>query len=492
MRTRLLSYLALGALALAGACKLGPDYERPDAPIPPSFRSAPPEIPASPSLGELEWFEVFDDPALQSLIEQALTNNYDLRIAAERILAAREIVDIEGSELLPTIDVGAQYTRNEISKNTGIGAIPDLDRHQNQYSVFGNVSWELDFWGRIRSATDAARADLLATELGRRAVVQTLLTDIATAYFDLLELDEELHIARETYESRQASFKLVSLRLEEGVASKVDYLQSESLVLQTAAFLPSLESAIETQENLIRVLVGANPGPIQRGKTLLEQRRGMQVPIGLPSALLERRPDIGAAEARLVATNARIGEAKALLYPTIALTGSGGLLSRDFSDLFRSDSTFLDFGPSIVLPIFNNDRLRSNVRVTESQQREAAMAYMQTVQQAFREVADALIQRQKITESREWRERLEETLSDQLSLSNERYLGGVTSYLEVLDSERVHFDAEINLARAIRDELLAHVFLYRALGGGWQGAEERAAEGPQTGASESDLASHRP
>ncbi len=488
--TRIGSPILALALALAfSSCRVGPEYSRPEVPTPASFRSVQPEPPASPSLGELEWFKVFNDPTLQSLVRQALSQNYDARIAAERVIAAREFVGVEQSQLLPELQAGGQYTRTKLSEGTGIGSLPGIDKRPSQHSLFGDLSWELDFWGRIRSATDAARAELLATELNRRAVLQTLVCDLSSAYFDLLELDEELRITRETYESRQSSFDLVSLRLDEGVANKVEYRQAESLVLETAGNLPLLESAIESQENLIRILMGTSPGPIPRGAALLEQPREVDVPVGLPSALLDRRPDIGAAEARLISANARIGEAKALLYPTIALTGTGGLVSNDLDELFRGGSSFFDVGPSLVMPIFNAGELRSNIRITEAQQREAALSYQKTLQQAFREVADSLIRRQKITESREWREQLEETLGDQLSLSNDRYLGGVTSYLEVLDSERDHFDSEINLARAIRDELLAYVALYRALGGGWQGTDEDAATGPQVGASTSDLAS---
>jgi len=472
--------------ALLAACRVGPEYERPDYPVPEAYRGLDNEAGepgAGPSFGDLDWFEVFRDPVLAELIEEALAGNYDVRLAAERVMEARAFVTIERADLYPDVAAGASYDNTRITENGATPIFPGLDNPQGQWSLFGDLSWEIDFWGRIRSASDAARAELLATELGRRAVVQTLVSDLALAYFDLLELDQELEITRRTYESRRRSLELVTLRLERGVANKVEARQAEGLVIQTAGLIPFFEQRIEQQENLIRLLVGGNPGPIPRGRSLLEQERAVEVPVGLPSDLLARRPDVVAAEQALVAANARIGEARALLYPSIRLTAVGGVASEDLSDLFASGSGIWSIAPSVTLPIFNAGRLRSNVEVTRSRQRQAALAYLQTLQRSFREVADALIAREKTEETRVWRERLEQTLRDQVALSNNRYVGGVTSYLEVLDSERGHFDAEIALAQAIRDELFADVLLYRALGGGWQGTEELAARGPQAGAS---------
>ncbi|MCZ6596345.1 MAG: efflux transporter outer membrane subunit [Planctomycetota bacterium] len=473
MKKSALAFLPLGLLA--GCRTLGPDYERPEPQVPDAFRgleAAPGADPEAPTFGDLPWVEAFGDPVLQGLVETALRENHDVRIAAERVLQARSFVTIARADFYPDVVAGGRYEHMRVSEND---PFPVPDEESDRWTAFGDLAWELDFWGRFARAAEAARGDLLATEFARRAVIQGLVTELALSYFDLLLLDEQLEITRRTYESRVKSFELVSLRLEQGVANKVEYHQSESLVLQSAGIVPDLEQLIEQQENRIRFLMGGNPSPIPRGHPLLGQNRSVEVPVGLPSGLLERRPDVVQAESGLVAANARIGEAKALLYPTISLTAFGGFASEDLEDLVEGGSGFWSVVPSVTLPIFNAGRLRSNVEVTESQQREAAVRYTQTLQNAFREVADALLALEKRREVRDWAEQLEATLDDQLELSRDRYHGGVTSYLEVLDSERDHFSSELDLVQSIRDELFSYVQLYRALGGGWQGAEELAA-----------------
>ena len=459
---------------LAAACtRLGPDYERPELDVPGTFRELDAPAPAAEgesALGDLEWRNVFGDPALQALIETAVTNNYDVRIAAERVLEARAFLTIVRADLYPDVNAvgGGEFTR--ASKNGPVALPPGVDKDQESAFVGADLAWEIDFWGRIERSTEAARAELLASEFARRAVAQSLVAAVAEAYYVLLELDEEIEISRRTVESRQRSERLVSLRLEHGIANKVELRQAEGLVLQAAGIIPALEQRAVQVENQLRQLIGANPGPVKRGLPLLEQAdpRWHDIPEGLPSELLARRPDVMIAEQSLVAANARIGAAKALLYPSIRLTGNGGVLSDDLSDLFKHDSQTWSIVPSATIPIFNAGRLRANVEVTESQQRQAALAYLQTVQIAFQEVADALIAREKTSEVRDILGRFEATLQDQTRLSRNRYRGGVTSYLEVLDSERDYFDAELSFARSVRDELLSIVFLYRALGGGWQ------------------------
>jgi multidrug efflux system outer membrane protein len=464
--------LGVPLAVLAVGCRVGPEYQRPDYPVPASYRGledeAAPSDPTAPTFGDFGWLEVFDDPVLQDLIQQGLAANYDVRLAAERVLEGEALLRIARADLYPDVRAGGTY---DITRTTENGAVPlpiGVDRTQRQWSLFGDLSWELDFWGRFASESEAARASLLATEFVRHMVIQTLVCDLAQSYFELLELDRELEIATRTYESRQRSFELVSLRLDQGVANKVEYYQAESLVLQTAGLIPAFEQRIQQQENLIQLLVGGNPGPVSRGRRLMDQDRKIEIPAGLPSELLTRRPDVRASEQQLIAANARIGEARALLYPSIRLTALGGVASQNLSDLFEGGSSIWNIAPSVVLPIFNASRLRSNVEVTESQQRQATLDYLHTLQRAFREVSDALIAHAKREEVRDWREKLELTLREQVALSNDRYLGGVTSYLEVLDSERDHFDAEIALAQSIRDELFAYVSLYRALGAGWQ------------------------
>ena len=491
------TFLCLVGAALAVSCRVGPDYERPEVPAPEEFRGAS-EFPAPQApddeedpvtFGDLQWFEVFDDPVLLDLITQALAANYDVRLAAERVLEARSFITIAQADLYPEVNGGGSYQRFGTSANGALAFPGSEGSTLSQWDLFGSMSWEFDFWGRFARATEAARAELLGSELARRTVIQTLVCDLTLAYFDLLELDAELEITHRTLASRERSLELVSLRLDQGVASKVEFRQAEGLVMQTAGLVPSFEQRIEIQENYVQRLLGANPGPVPRGRTLLEQNRIIDVPVGLPSDLLTRRPDVMAAEQALIAANARIGEAKALLYPSIGLTATGGVASKDLSDLFASGSGTWGIAPTVNLPIFNAGRLRSNVDITETRQRQAAMQYLQSLQYAFGEVADSLVAHEKTEEVRVWRERHEATLRDQVALSNDRYRGGVTSYLEVLDSERGHFETQLNLVQAIRDELFSSVFLYRALGGGWQGTEGLAARGPQEGANGLDLPS---
>ncbi len=463
----------LAVTLTAAACTvLGPDYERPETTEPAAFRGlegAPQAAAGDRTLGDHEWSAVFQDPVLRDLIGRALEGNYDVRIAVERVLAARARLTIVRADKYPDVNLsgGGQFTRS--TENSPQALPPGVDKDNELAFLGADLAWEIDFWGRIERATEAARAELLATDLARRAVAQSVVASLAEAYYNLIELDAELEIARRTLDSRKGSLRLVSLRLEQGVANKVELRQAEGLVLSAAVIIPDLERRAEQAENLIHLLLGEDPGPVPRGRPLLAQERSIAVPEGLPSELLERRPDIAIAEQRLVATNAQIGAAKALLYPTIALTGRGGLASEKLSDLFEHDSLTWELTPSLTLPIFNAGRLAANVKVTESQQREAALVYLQTIRGAFREVADALVGHEKSREVREFRERFEFTLRDQTQLSRKRYRGGVTSYLEVLDSERDHFDAELTLVQAVRDELLTVVFLYRALGGGWQG-----------------------
>ena len=476
------AWILAGTAVLAVSCKVGPNYMRPDTtPIPAAFRGQPvvEETDSElPTFGDLAWSETFGDPVLQGLIETALLNNYDLQIAAERVLQARSRVTIVGADALPDVSAGASFESSKATENGPIQLPAGVGPEAEQWLLTGNLSWEIDFWGRVARASEAARADLLATSYAQRAVVQGLVSQIAEGYFNLLLLDAQLAITEGTLKSRERSFELVSLRLEQGVVNKVEYYQAQGLVLDTAGLLPAIEQAIETEENGLRFLMGEGPGPVDRGRSLMEQEFGIAVPVGLPSDLLERRPDVVQAEQGLVAANARIGEARALLYPSISLTAFGGLASEELSDLTSSGSDTWGIAPSVRLPIFNAGRLRSNVAVTESQQREAALRYSQTLQDAFREVANALIGREKRADVRRWKAEFEASQRAQVELSRERYRGGVTSYLEVLDSERGHFEAEIGLAVSVRDELLAYVLLYRALGGGWQSPEPPA---PTTG-----------
>jgi multidrug efflux system outer membrane protein len=456
----------LCALALSGACRVGPEYERPEYAVPEQYRGEEaPSAPDAKSMGDLTWFEMFEDDALREMIRIAVVENYDARLAAERILEARALYEISKGAELPTVDGAASAGFVGVTRNGVPGFVGDRDG--TLYSFGAAFSWELDFWGRLNSATDAARAELFATEEDRRLVLQVLVTDLARAYFELREFDAELEIARATLESRLKSLQLVTLRRDEGVSNSVEVRQAEVLVTTAQQQIPEIERQIEQKENEISTLLGKNPGGIARGRTLVEQSLPDAIPPGLPSSLLDRRADIRAAEQRLISANALIGEAKALLYPRIALTASGGFASEDLDQLLDASSGFWDTGIALLQPIFNGGRLRANVRATESRQRQAVILYLRALQVAFREVSDALVGYRKLREFREQQEILTNTLVDQQRLSNMRYKGGVTAYLEVLDTDRQLFDAQLGLAQAQRNEVLALVALYRALGGGW-------------------------
>jgi multidrug efflux system outer membrane protein len=450
---------------LLGACTLGPDYRRPDVPLPEVFRGLDPMAPGGPgSFGDLAWWDVFQDQTLQELIRTALAQNYDLRIAVARILDAQAQVVVTRSFQFPSIDGTAQAPYQ-----TTFGNRPPLFTLENSFLPQGavNLSFELDFWGRWRRATEAARAELLASEEARHVVLSDLVSRVAIAYFDLRMLDLSLEIAQRTVTVRQDSLRLVRLREEGGVVSRMDVFQAETLLSGALREIPDLERQIEQSENLISVLLGRNPGPIPRGRPLDGQVSIPALPAGLPAALLERRPDVRQAEAQLVAANARIGEAKSEFFPRILLLGSIGAVGGVQNSVSFGPMGFFGIGPTMSVPIFNMGRVQAGVDSAEARVQESVARYQQAVQQAVGEVSDGLIGYRKRQATRGEQEVLVQVLRNATNLSNIRYDGGVTSYLEVLDNERQLFEAELDLARARRDELLAVVGLYRALGGGW-------------------------
>jgi multidrug efflux system outer membrane protein len=453
------------ALFLAG-CTVGPNYRRPLVNVPDTFRAPTPQVsPADTvtSLGDQEWVAVFQDERLQDLVRTAIQQNYDVRVAASRILQAEARLGVTRADQLPTVDGTGNFTTFRSAAN---GPIPNFSFSRGQLGIA--AAWEIDFWGKFRRATEAARADLLSTEWARRAVVTTLVGDVASSYFLLRELDLELEISRRTLASRRDSLQITQDLADRGLSSLLDVRQAEQLVYTAGARIPDIERQIEQTENLISVLTGNNPGEIPRGRALIDQPHSSEVPAGLPSALLDRRPDIQAAEQQLVAFNARIGVAKAQLFPQITLTGSGGFQSPALTSLFGSSAGQYNVASGLTQPIFNAGRLRSNIRLTEAQQQEALLLYQQTIQLAFREVSDALVAYRKNQELRQQQEQLVTAAQDASRLSDTRYRGGVTSYLEVLTNETVLFNAELGLAQARVAELNALVQLYRALGGGWQ------------------------
>jgi multidrug efflux system outer membrane protein len=475
--SRILRRLSLVVTVLAGlsGCKVGPDPARPEVATPESFRAAT-ESQTAANPDELTWYALFEDPVLRDLIREALAGNDDLAIAAARVREARAASAIAESRLFPTIDGNVGIDTQGIPRQ-GFPIFPEpQDRDAFTQTLGGFASWELDLWGRYARAADAASAELLALELDRAAVMQTIVVELASSYFRMLAADENLEITRRTIKSREASLELVRARLEQGIASKLELRQAESLLQSAQLFVPVYESQREREENLISLLLGRNPDAVPRGEPLAKQVETLEVPAGLPSQLLERRPDLVAAEAQLAAATSRIGEAKALLYPQLTLTAFGGVNSQDLSNLFDASSTFWDAALTLTIPIFNAGRLEANVAATEARAEQAARAYLKTVRTAFKEVSDGLISLEKLRQFRAIQEERVAVLTDQASLSQARYKGGVTSYLEVLDSERQLFEGEQSLVSARLDEVAAVGFLFRALGGGWESLAKEAVD----------------
>jgi outer membrane protein, multidrug efflux system len=457
-------FIAIALLMLTG-CAVGPNYKRPPVTVPGTYRglAADSEPQATASLGDEKWWTVYQDEQLQALIREALAQNYDMRIAAARVLQAQAVLGITRADQFPTITGGASASSLSLPRTK---TFPGFESSSNQVNL--SLFWELDFWGKFRRATEAARANLLSTEWGQKAVVSSLVSNVASAYFQLLELDAEMEISRRTLASRRDSLRLTEIRAKGGNTSLLDVRQSEQLVYTAAASIPDRERRIEQQENLISILLGRNPGPVTRGKPLVENPLLPVVPAGLPSSLLARRPDIQSVEQQLVSANARIGVAKAAYFPEITLTATGGYQSSALTNLFSGPAGFWSFGGQLLQPIFTGGRIRSNVRLTEAQEQEAVLVYQQSIQQAFREVSDSLVAYRKDQEFRAQQQLVTTAAQDATRLSSVRYQGGVTSYLEVLDSDTRYFDAQLSLAQAQLNERLDLVQLYNALGGGWQ------------------------
>ena len=465
--TRATIFSVYFVLVLLTGCTVGPNYRRPIVNTPPIYRgddSAAGTSPNPSSLGDEKWWNVFQDSALQQLIRTGLKQNFDVRIAATRILQAQEQVTITRSNQFPTATFGPTVT--------GVRQ-PSIPGFLSGYSYLADelalsASWSPDFWGRYRRATEAARATLRATEWGRRAVLATLVENLATAYFQLREYDLELQISQRTLASRQQSLKLTQTLEQGGATSLADVRQAEELVEEAAALIPSTQQSIEQEENQISILLGENPRAIDRGRPITDQPLPDTIPAGLPSRLLERRPDIRQAEQQLVAANAEIGVARAQLFPQISLTGSAGLESVGLGNLFTWPSRTWNWTGQASQPIFNAGALRANVRLSQAQQQQALLTYQQTIQQAFLQVSDSLIAYRKLREYRSTQEALESAARGATDLANIRYQGGVTSYLEVLTNETTLFSAELNVARARLSERLSLVQVYNSLGGGWE------------------------
>lgn len=458
-------------LAVLAGCAVGPDYERPTVNAPGTYRRASSDTNApvsTDSLADLGWWEAFKDPQLTAYVGEALTNSWDIKIAVTRVLQAEAAARVTRSQFFPTITAGGSLVTTRTSEKGPTSVPPGVNPQQEYGEIAASMlAYEVDLWGRIRRANEAARANVLASIEAQRTVRQTLVSEVATAYLELLELDLELEISRRSLGSRSNSLALTRSREQGDVASMQDVYQSQILVHTAEATIADTSQRIEQRENLLSILLGRNPGDVQRGPALLSQSVRAEVPPGLPSSLLERRPDLRAAEQQLVAANADIGQAKAAFFPQLTLTGFYGYQTASVSDLFSSPARMWQFGPSVTVPLFTGGRLRGQLKFAEARFQEALASYQSTVQNAFREVSDALIAYQRTREFRESQEQRTEAHRAATELANVRYEGGVTSYLEVLYNEQELFDAELGLARARRNEFLSVIQLYRALGGGW-------------------------
>ena len=450
-------------LALAGAvsgCAVGPDYKRPVLPAPEAFYgSGGPAQEAS--LSDAKWWDVFSDPALRSLIDEALRNGYDVRLAAARVEEARARYGIARSEYFPAAGYSAGVSRAHNGAYQTPGNVTG-----NSINVSGLLSWEIDVWGRVRRLNEQARAQYLASEEGRRGVELSLVADVATAYFDLRALDAELEIARRTRDTFQDTYDLFSRRLAGGAASALETARAEVLLANASALIPGLEQRIVERENQITLLLGRPPGPVARGGSLTEQALPPAVPPGLPSALLLKRPDVRAAEQELIAANADIGVARAAFYPTLSLTGLLGGVSPSLNDLFAAGRTW-SIGAGLLGPLFAGGSLIAQERVARARFEAARATYEQTFTRALGEVSTDLVAIEKLAAEEAERTRAVNAARESVRLATRRYESGFSAYFEVLDALQQLLPAETALVVTRRDRLAALASFYRALGGGW-------------------------
>ena len=465
--------LGLLLLTLSGCMTVGPDYRRPAIDTPAAWRFEEKEV---RDLANTAWWQQFKDPVLDRLVLDALQENKDLRIATARMEEFFGRYFSTRGEQFPSAGGQAQAFRQRLTEK-GLIPIGDRDNPYNQFETFLNGSWEIDFWGKFRRATEAARAELLGTEESGRTVVLTLVSAVASAYVDLRALDKQLEIIQRTADSRKSTLELFQLRFQDGIISEVEVSQAESEYQDALARLPDIERAIGQAENALSVLLGRNPGPIPRGLPL-EALILPAVPAGVPAELLERRPDIRRAEQLLIAANARIGVAKSLYFPTISLTGAFGTVSTDLSDLFTSSSRAWNFGVPLSVPLFTAGRIGGEVKANEALQQQALYRYQQTIQNAFREVDDALLERSKSVQRLDALSRQLKALRNYERLARIRYDEGYTSFLEALDADRSLFNAELVQTAGQSALFRSLINIYKSMGGGWvdQAEQDRPAQ----------------
>lgn len=450
-------------LALFGGCAVGPNYKRPVIESPASFRSD--NDATNRPYAELTWWEVYRDNTLQALIQEALTNNYDLRIAMARVEQARALATQARSQFVPGVNYNGAVSRG---RNELFGSgFPNDAQTVNSAIASLNVFWEVDLWGRVRRLNESARAQFLASEEARRGVRLTLLSDVATTYFQLLELDQELEIANHTTNSFGESLKIFSQRVAGGTASDLESARAEAALDDAAAAVPAIRERISATENQLCVLLGRNPGPIKRLAPLLTQEMP-EIPQGLPSEMLDRRPDVREAEQLLHSANAQVGESVAEFFPKIGLTALLGKVSPELSAFTLGGANAWGIAAEGTGPLFEGGRLVGQYRQSKAARSEFELRYRQTILNAFREVSDALVSRSELVQVRQYLEREVSALESAVKLSTERYVAGKADYYEVLEAQQQLFPAELNLARTQRDQLLAVVSLYKTLGGGWQ------------------------
>jgi multidrug efflux system outer membrane protein len=458
-------FLVVAFVALGG-CAVGPNYKRPQVALPGQFRNGP--APTSESLADTKWQDLFHDPVISRIVGEALQKNFDLRAAVERVEEAHGQLGVTKANQYPFLDVQSSFTASRPSSYSSTTFIRPGTNLSAAYSTVGAaLSWEVDLWGRLRRQTEAARAQYLASQEGRNAVTVSLVSDVMTAYLQLLEQDLELDISRRTTSVAADGLKLVELRRTNGAASGLDVSQAEQLQFSAAAQIAAAQRNIAQTEDTLSFLQGNVPSAQERGRKLEDVAVPPEALPGLPSALLERRPDIRQAEQNLIAANAEIGAARALYFPQISLSAFAGGQSRGILALATNPARDASVVPSAVEAVFHAGQIRNQVRVSESQQRQMLIEYQKTIYTALRETSDALAAFDRNREERAQEERLVRTLQDALRLSELRYRGGLDSYLQVLDAQRNLFTGELSLAQLRLQERLAVVQLYRALGGGW-------------------------
>jgi multidrug efflux system outer membrane protein len=455
MTKKIFSFLLI--VLTISSCKLGPNYQRPDISAPGSYRFG---VENADSVLNLKWWEIFKDDYLTALIDSALKNNYDIRIAAARIAEAKAIVGYNKADLYPSFGYEVNASKSNLTGN-------QKGESFSSYFAAPSINWEIDFWGKYRRYTEAARADLLAAEYSRRTIQLSLIAEVASTYFILLDYDSRLAISKQTLDSRKESLRIIRERFNTGIIPELDLNQAQMQEADAAAAVPLFERAIANTENALSILLGKNPGNISGRNKLKDQKIPNDIPAGIPSSLLERRPDILQAEQNLISQNAKIGAAQAMRLPAISLTGFFGLASPELNQLLSDDGTVWSAGAGMLGPIYNFGKNKRKVEIERQRMIQDSLAYIQTVMQAFQDVSNALIEVSTYKDEVAARERQRDAAVNANMLSKDRYDGGVTSYLEVLDSERSLFQAELSASETFQEQLNAYVNLYKALGGGW-------------------------